>query len=127
MHTGDMKMKMPKKYKSMRRACPLLLTIPFCFASAMAQQAGADAEEIEEIIITGSRIPRAGFDTLQPALVIDAEFLEDRSFTDIGSALNEIPSLVRQVPIFKTDPTSRATPRSGRSSSTSLGSARSAR
>lgn len=49
-------------------------------------------EEIEEIIITGSRIPRAGFDTLMPAIVVDAEFIKERGFTDIATALNEIPA-----------------------------------
>jgi outer membrane receptor protein involved in Fe transport len=77
----------------MLRTCPLLLTVPFCFTPATAQQATTESGEvIEEIVITGSRIPRAGFDTLVPALVIDSEFLEDRSFTDIGSALNELPA-----------------------------------
>jgi outer membrane receptor protein involved in Fe transport len=58
---------------------------------AKAQDADS-AEPIDEIVITGSRIPRAGFDTLMPAIVIDSQFLEDRGFTDIGTALNEMPS-----------------------------------
>jgi iron complex outermembrane receptor protein len=86
-------MSMTPTCRRMRTACAALLTVPFCIAPAMAQQdASPDDEYIEEIVITGSRIPRAGFDTLVPALVIDSEFLEDRSFTDIGSALNELPA-----------------------------------
>ncbi len=63
---------------------------------ALAQDSttGTDGsrEVIDEIVITGSRIPRAGFDTLQPALVVDGQYLQDRSFTDVGSALNELPA-----------------------------------
>ena len=63
--------------------------------AALAQDEAAaqpEPEAYDEIVITGSRIPRAGFDTLMPALVIDGEFIEDRSFTDLGSALNELPA-----------------------------------
>lgn len=44
----------------------------------------------EEIVVTGSRIPRAGFDTLQPAQVISAATLNDRGFINVGDALNEL-------------------------------------
>ena len=68
----------------------LLAATPFLFSSVQAQDSqGAQAsdEPIEEIITTGSRIPRAGFDTLMPAIVIDAQFLEDRGFTDVATCL----------------------------------------
>ena len=63
----------------------LILTVP-----AGAQT--GDEETLEEVVITGSRIPRAGFDTLMPAIVIDGEFLQDRGFTDVATALNELPA-----------------------------------
>ena len=75
---------------------PLLMFASVLFMSPLqAQQSDeneADDEYIEEIIITGSRIPRAGFDTLMPAIVLDSEFIQERGFTDIASALNEIPA-----------------------------------
>ncbi|MDQ8756210.1 TonB-dependent receptor [Sphingosinicella sp. LHD-64] len=53
----------------------------------------ADAEEGEgTIVITGSRIRRAGFDTLEPAVVVSDEYLETRGLTNVADALNEIPS-----------------------------------
>lgn len=55
--------------------------------SANAQE--ADDGRIEEIIVTGSRIPRTGFETLQPATVLDREQLELRGSLDIAKALNE--------------------------------------
>jgi len=70
----------------------LLAATPFLFTMPAQAQDADSAEPIDEIVITGSRIPRAGFDTLMPAIVIDSQFLEDRGFTDIGTALNEMPS-----------------------------------
>lgn len=87
-------MKTSTRKWSRRLALPVMATLPMCLSSAWAQQSQDDgmSESIEEVVVTGSRIPRAGFDTLQPAIVIDGEFIEDRGFTDIGSALFEIPA-----------------------------------
>ena len=62
---------------------------------AFAQQTGddeLDTVEVEEIIVTGSRIKRAGVDTFYPAISVGTEELEDGAFTNIADALNEIPS-----------------------------------
>ena len=63
---------------------------------AFAQDETPDDElanvEIEEIIVTGSRIKRAGVDTFYPAISVGTEELEDGAFTNIADALNEIPS-----------------------------------
>lgn len=40
-------------------------------------------------MVTGSRIPRTGFETLQPATVLDSEKLELRGNVDLAAALNE--------------------------------------
>jgi iron complex outermembrane recepter protein len=55
-------------------------------------QQTAEGDIIETMIVTGSRIPRAGFDTMLPATVINAEFLEAGGFTNAADALNELPS-----------------------------------
>ncbi len=47
--------------------------------------------QLETIVVTGSRIPRAGFDTLEPAIVVDAEYVRNRGLTNVADALNEIP------------------------------------
>lgn len=54
----------------------------------------ADGTPIEEgaaIVVTGSRIRRAGFETLEPATVISSEYLSTRGLTNAADALNEIP------------------------------------
>lgn len=48
-------------------------------------------EEISEVIVTGSRIKRAGFDTLQPAIVTSAEEFERRGYVNVGQALEATP------------------------------------
>jgi outer membrane receptor protein involved in Fe transport len=45
----------------------------------------------EEIFVTGSRIKRAGFDTLQAALVTDASEIERRGYTNVIDALQATP------------------------------------
>ena len=47
---------------------------------------------LEEVTVTGSRIKRADFDTVSPAIVISAEFLDSRGFTNVADALNQIPA-----------------------------------
>lgn len=48
-----------------------------------------DSDEL--ILVTGSRIRRAGLDTLEPALVISDAYLTSRGLTNIADALNELP------------------------------------
>ncbi|MBK5910871.1 hypothetical protein CCR85_05110 [Rhodothalassium salexigens] len=66
--------------------------------AAPAQEEGAPASDqegilsVEEIVVTGSRIRRAGFDTSQPAVQIDADFIDERGFANVATALNQIPA-----------------------------------
>jgi outer membrane receptor protein involved in Fe transport len=46
----------------------------------------------ESILVTGSRIPRANFDSAQPAVVIGSEQIEQRGYTNLGDALEELPA-----------------------------------
>ncbi|WP_114951332.1 TonB-dependent receptor domain-containing protein [Sphingosinicella terrae] len=50
----------------------------------------ADSEE--SIVVTGSRIPRANFDTPQPAVVLGGEQIEQRGYTNLADALEELPA-----------------------------------
>jgi outer membrane receptor protein involved in Fe transport len=54
---------------------------------------GTDPEEAEPdtVIVTGSRIARAGYDSLEPATVLSDEYLQARGLTNVADALNEIP------------------------------------
>ncbi|MGY8985320.1 MAG: TonB-dependent receptor domain-containing protein [Sphingomonadales bacterium] len=58
-------------------------------ASAWAQD---EEEVVEEVIVTGSRIRRAGFDTQTPGVQLDSADMDERGFVNIAEALNELPS-----------------------------------
>ncbi|HEY6925807.1 MAG TPA: TonB-dependent receptor [Steroidobacteraceae bacterium] len=49
------------------------------------------AVELEEVVVTGSRIKRAGFDTVEAALVNGSEQIQKRGYTNVAQALNETP------------------------------------
>lgn len=89
-HTDEFKRKL-----RLGTACTLLSAIGVAGLNpAYAQDAAADDEdfEVEEVVVTGSRIKRTGFDTVNPATVVDSEFIELRAFTNIATALNQLPS-----------------------------------
>ncbi|HEY0943000.1 MAG TPA: TonB-dependent receptor [Steroidobacter sp.] len=51
-----------------------------------------DADQLQEIVVTGTRIKRLGFDTLQTALVTDSQQMERRGYTNVAEALNALPT-----------------------------------
>ena len=73
-------------------------------AAATAQDADADqpvstvveeedgASVQERVVVTGSRLRRLGVDTVRPAIVLDQQVFDDRAFTNVADALNELPS-----------------------------------
>jgi outer membrane receptor protein involved in Fe transport len=48
----------------------------------------------EEIVVTGSRIRRPGYDTLEATIVSDAEEFRRRGYTNVIDALNDTPGFV---------------------------------
>ena len=44
------------------------------------------------IIVTGSRISRPNFDTVEPSVVLSSDQIEKRGFETLGQALNELPA-----------------------------------
>lgn len=59
--------------------------------AAQEQSAKDKLAELDAVKVTGSRIQRAGFDTLEPATVVGQEYLQERGITNVADALNEIP------------------------------------
>ncbi|WP_078084686.1 TonB-dependent receptor plug domain-containing protein [Microbulbifer mangrovi] len=52
-----------------------------------------ESELIEEVYVTGSRIARAGYDTMQPASTLDKNFFDTNGFTNVADALNSLPMM----------------------------------
>jgi outer membrane receptor protein involved in Fe transport len=58
--------------------------------AAVAQN---EAEVLEEITVTGSRIRRADLDTASPVTVIDRDAIMAQGITDVGNLIQRIPSM----------------------------------
>ncbi|TFI58147.1 TonB-dependent receptor [Sphingomonas parva] len=63
-----------------------------CLTAQNIPPAPGDAQEEGSIVVTGSRIPRANFDTPVPAVVLGGEQIEIRGYTNLGEALDELPA-----------------------------------
>jgi len=72
----------------------VVLTSAFVAAPAFAQ----DADMVEEIVVTGSRIRRAEVNTEAPVTVVDQQSMVDRGFVQAGQVLNQITSMTVMVP-----------------------------
>ena len=62
-----------------------------CLNAQNAAPPPGDPQE-EAILVTGSRIPRANYDTAQPAVVLGSEQIEQRGYTNLADALEELPA-----------------------------------
>ena len=87
---------MPKRFPPTLRRTALVFGICMAlampaFAQTTTPAAAQQATELDKVVVTGSRIRRAGFDTLEPATVVTREYVAERGITNIADALNEIP------------------------------------
>ncbi|MBB4154915.1 outer membrane receptor protein involved in Fe transport [Sphingomonas jinjuensis] len=60
--------------------------------TSSAEAQGPDQATGTDIVVTGSRIARPEFETLQPTQVIGATQIANRGYTNVGQALQEIPA-----------------------------------
>lgn len=64
--------------------------------SARAQEkpkaAAAGTAELQEIVVTGSRIARPDLDRLEPTTIISSATFDERGYLDVGQALSENPA-----------------------------------
>jgi outer membrane receptor protein involved in Fe transport len=63
-----------------------------CLSALGTAPPPGDAQEEGSIVVTGSRIPRANFDSAQPTVVLGSEQIETRGYTNIADALQELPA-----------------------------------
>lgn len=52
----------------------------------------AGAPRQDTIVVTGSRIPKPNFDTVEPSVVVTSAQIESRGFSTAAEALNELPT-----------------------------------
>lgn len=61
-------------------------------APPATQDSASEDGDGETLIVTGSRIPRANFDTAQPTVLMSSEQLDQRGYTNLADALEELPA-----------------------------------
>ena len=74
----------------------LIISLALGCGIATAQEGQDQASDegeftLEEIVVTGSRIPRRDYKSSSPIVTIKADTFEDRSNIGIESALNQLP------------------------------------
>jgi len=63
------------------------------FAAASAHAQEPSVSQVEEVVVTGSRIRRTDSDTAEPVSVIGAQDLIERGFVNVADALNDLPQV----------------------------------
>jgi outer membrane receptor protein involved in Fe transport len=63
-----------------------------CIARQASAAVATEEAGDRDIVVTGSRIARPNYDTLQPAVVLDSQQIEARGFETLGQAINELPA-----------------------------------
>lgn len=76
----------------------LALTGSALASPAFAQDRARDAQQIDEVVVTGSRIKRLETATEAPVSVIGQDDILQRGYTQVGQALNTVPSIRPSVP-----------------------------
>lgn len=72
-------------------------------ARAQTVQSDDDTAQVEEIVVTGSRIARGNLSTPNPVITIDAGDIRSSGETDISTLLREIPALNSSLPANQSD------------------------
>ena len=80
------------RYISWIRCCLFASVITFVTIPANAQEDTSD-EELEEIIVTSSRIQKPDFAFSNPVISVDAEAIGFSGATNVGDFLKDLPAL----------------------------------
>ncbi len=59
---------------------------------AVPAPAERKTEDLDEILVTGSRIARSTDERLQPTMIIDSQRIEERQFINVADALKDLPA-----------------------------------
>lgn len=56
-------------------------------------ESNQDPEVLEEVLVTGSRIQRSGFETSTPVNIVDQKLIEESGYANIYDVLKSVPSI----------------------------------
>ena len=60
--------------------------------AALGADAGVEAEALEQVVVTGTRLGQTGFSTPTPVTVLDSTALEQLGISNVGYGVNQLPS-----------------------------------
>lgn len=61
-------------------------------SAAVAAEAASPDDELEQVVVTGTRIASSGFTTPTPVTVLGADAIEELGITNIGAGANQLPA-----------------------------------
>src|SRR5450631_2874464 len=73
-------------------AAPCLLGLSIAANAQEKPKQAAATEELQEVVVTGSRIARPDLDRLEPTMITSAAAFDQRGYLDVGQALSENPA-----------------------------------
>jgi outer membrane receptor protein involved in Fe transport len=117
---------MTNRYSKSRARLAGASALAICLAvssQAFAQDA-APAASVDEVVVTGSRVARAGFLAPTPTTVVSTQILNTRAETNIGGILNTLPAFKADYSPAASGPRSFGSPGATFANLRSLGSQR---
>jgi iron complex outermembrane receptor protein len=73
-------------------AAPCILVLSVGANAQEKPKQAAATDELQEVVVTGSRIARPDLDRLEPTTIVSAATFDDRGYLDVGQALSELPA-----------------------------------
>ena len=70
---------------------PALLILMALTPQLATAQRPSGEQSLEEVVVTGSRIGRSGFDSPQPLSVVDSEQIENLGLVNVGDVIRTLP------------------------------------
>ena len=74
-------------------ATPLLAAILGASSAHAADAQTAQAPQVEEIVVTGSRVVRDGYEAPTPVSVVGIETLQNAATSNLADSINQLPTL----------------------------------
>jgi len=82
----------PRARRDLVAVAMLLVASGVTYGQERPAAPAAKDEPLQEVVITGSRIARPDLDRLQPTTVVNSQTFDQRGYTDVGQALQELPA-----------------------------------
>jgi outer membrane cobalamin receptor len=73
-------------------------------ATTPAAVGQAPGDDLEEIVVTGSRIPRPDFESASPIVTLDAEAFSRTSSTSVDTVVSQVPQFTPDVTTTSNNP-----------------------